>query len=244
MSQSGARRLVNRAFHGRPDELSLCRRVRLPVVREPHGQPALERAVFAGDVGMGAQVVAKRKLVSEPRRVGRNEVEVVRPLAWIGLAEPVHLGGAIGGVAVAELSEAVEAGARRLQVLDTDEDVDDGLGIKSRYSSAAHVVNTAYGPIAERARERNAFLVEARRPSRVVALDPHGLVSPRRAFARDGVDLLNLIVHDTGVWRPQHSVRLEPKTPLQIAAGSVAVVADPFEESRTTGRCRQLRCLE
>ena len=74
--------------------------------------------------------------------------------ARVGLAEPVHLGAEIGRVQVVESGERLEAGPRRLQVLDADEDVDDRLRVQARDRRAADVMDATGDPDTDRGLER------------------------------------------------------------------------------------------
>jgi hypothetical protein len=109
------------------DERGLRIGIRLTVMLETGGQPALKRGVLGGDVGVRPQVVAERELVAKaPRRVG-NEVQMMGSAIRGGLTAPAHLASAIGRVQVADLRQRLEAPPRRRKITNTHQDVDDRL---------------------------------------------------------------------------------------------------------------------
>src|SRR5262245_11486547 len=89
----------------------------------------------------------------------------------IRLAEPVHRQGPIGRVEVAESSKPIEALTRVLKASHANENVDDGLCVQARNRSAAHVVDSADDPLADRALQFGALLVELLEPNGVVRDD-------------------------------------------------------------------------
>ena len=75
----------------------------------------------------------------------------------------------IGRVEVVEPRQRLEAGPRRLEVVDADEDVDDRLGVEAGHRGAADVVDAARRPLA-----RSPPSSAAR--SRVESVRPGGVV--------------------------------------------------------------------
>lgn len=114
------------------DEIGLCSRVCVAVMFKLGRKLVLESRIFFGHARMCAQVVAKGELRSKARRVGRDQMQVMRPAGWAWLAEPQHFIGSVGRIHVFEFSERPDVGMPALQATDADEDVDDGLGIQPR----------------------------------------------------------------------------------------------------------------
>ena len=104
---------------------------------------------------------------------------MMRAPIWIRLAEPVHLLGEVGRVDVFQAGEGLEARPRALQVLDSDQDVDDRLRRESRHGGAADVVDAADGPAADRGVERGALPLEGVGPGGIVGFDPNHSTSGR-----------------------------------------------------------------
>jgi len=162
--------------HGHTDELGLSLCVRLAVVCELLRQPALQRTVCLGDIAVRAQVVAERELIVESLRACGHQVQVVRTPAWIGLAKPMHLLAPIRGIQISEPAEPLETGARLLEAVHANEDVDHRLGRQSLHRRAADVVHTAVHPLADRVVQRRALPLEALGPGGVVRHNPDRLV--------------------------------------------------------------------
>src|SRR4051794_9880786 len=109
-------------------------------------------------------MVPKGQLVAKALRAGWDQMQMMRAAAWVGLAKPVHLLAPIRRVEITELGQWLKAGPGGLQALDTDEDVDDRLGVQARYRGAADVVNPAGGPPADRSGKRQALQLESAGP--------------------------------------------------------------------------------
>jgi hypothetical protein len=96
-------------------------------------------------------------------------------VAWVRLAEPVHLIGPIWRVAVPTSGHRPKARARGFKITDPGKDVDDRLGRKTGHGGAADVMDAACGPVPDRRFEQLPLLLETSGPGRVVGRDPHRL---------------------------------------------------------------------
>src|SRR5258708_30779722 len=127
------------------DELALRFGVGLAVVLEPDGEPLLQRRVVDSERWVATQLVAKCELVPEAWRACRDEMEVMRSPCGARVAEPVHLGRAVGRVEVAQLRQRLKARARGGEITDANEDIDHRLRGEPRDGGAANVVDPTDG---------------------------------------------------------------------------------------------------
>src|SRR5436305_6419572 len=148
-----------------PDEGALSLGISLAVLAMALLKIAFQRLVLGGELRVGAEAVAERKLVPKTAGARRNEMQVMGAPRRVGLAEPVHLLGQVGRVEVAELSERAEALASALKVVHADQDVDDRLGFQAGNSGATDMVDAALDPLPNRPLQHFSHLLEAGRPA-------------------------------------------------------------------------------
>ena len=89
----------------------------------------------------------------------------------------VLLTSSVWRVLVLEGCQRYEAVMGRLEVGDADEDVDDGLRVKSGDAGAADVTHATDDPSADRLFQQRALLLEAPRPRRIGRNYPNGFIS-------------------------------------------------------------------
>ncbi len=136
----------------------------------------------------------------------------------VWLAEPVHFRSAIRGIQVPERGESTKARARPLQILDTDEDVDDRLRREAGHRCAAYMVDTAHDPIADRSNQCSPLLLEARGPSRIVGRDLDRFVF-RHGHRRYGVTALSSRLRARGELGPRPFPRTSCSSARRRSAG-------------------------
>src|ERR1017187_429494 len=137
---------------------------------------------------MCSQVVAEREPL-EPQAASKgDQVKVVRAERWGRFAEPVHHIGAVREIAVFDFTEDRYSGARRLQALDPNHDIDHRFRGKSRHGGAADVLYPAYYPTLDRTIQDCALLFKACGPGFIVGDDMDWLF-------RDGSHRISGISH-------------------------------------------------
>src|SRR2546425_9855622 len=104
-------------------------------------------------------------------------MQMVCPLRRVRFAEPQHLVRPIRRIDVAEPSERLDGGARGFEVVDTDEDVDNGFSIQTGHRRTADMMYAAGDQVAKRLREDSALFLEAHRPALVIRVDANRFVA-------------------------------------------------------------------
>lgn len=98
------------------------------------------------------------------------------PATRVGLAEPMHLVGAIRGVEVIKRRKGLKGRAGRLQPFHSGQNVDDRLGWETGNGGTADVVDAPGDPPADRLAQRLPLGREAAGPGRIVGRDLDRLV--------------------------------------------------------------------
>src|SRR5229473_5610145 len=137
-------------------------------------------------------------------------MQVMGTVAWVGLAEPMHLLGAVRRVLVTQLRQLPKAIVRGGQILDPHQNVDHRLRNKPWHRGAPDVMDPAGDPRPDRRPQKRLLRLKPIRPRSVVGDDPHRLVINPRVTCHGvqyaaGLSLRSTDLLDAMLWPPELS---------------------------------------